>query len=88
LFLALVGLPLGLALGHWVITVTGESGIDLSRYGGGLSSMGYGSVFYPSLPTEQYWSMAIQVMLIIFIAAIVPARRALKLKPATAIRKI
>ncbi|MFT4523236.1 MAG: putative ABC transport system permease protein [Bacteroidia bacterium] len=87
--LSLVGLPIGLLIGYLIIETTGKSGIDITElYGEGISEMGYNSIIYPTLPSEQYWVMAGQVMLIIFIAAIVPARRALKLNPATAIRKI
>lgn len=89
IFLSLVGLPIGLLLGYSLINWTGKIGIDLSSmYDKGFSEMGYSSTIYPSLPTEQYWMLVLEVMFIIFLAAIVPARRALKLNPATAIRKI
>lgn len=88
-FLSLIGLPIGILLAYWLISSTGSVGIDLSSmYGEGFAGMGYSSMVYPSLPGKQYLALSIQVMAIIFIAGIVPARRALKLNPATAIRKI
>lgn len=88
IFLSLVGAPLGLLIGWALVAHFGNVGINLSMYGDGLSQMGFSNMVYTSLPTRQYIILTSEILLITLLSAIIPARRALKLNPATAIRKI
>lgn len=84
--LMLVGAPLGLALGWLTIALSGTYGIDLSLYAEGLASYGFNPVVYPSLEFPKYLNILIQVVIVTVIAALIPARRALRLNPVDAIR--
>ena len=88
IFLSLAGAPIGIGLGWALVAWTNKVGINLSMYGEGLSQMGFSNMVYPSLPTEQYVILTIEILVIVLISSLVPARRSLKLNPATAIRKI
>lgn len=84
--LMLVGAPLGLALGWLSISLSGSYGIDLSLYAEGLASYGFNPVIYPSLEWPKYLNILTQVIVVTVVAALIPARRALRLNPVDAIR--
>ena len=88
IFLGVIGAPIGMLIGWSTVTYFGHVGIDLSMYAEGLSAMGFGNMVYPSLPTKQYLILASEILIITLISSLIPARRSLKLNPATAIRKI
>lgn len=88
LFLALVGGPIGILLSYLTIQYFGKVGIDLSIVGEGMNSFGSDSVIYPILETGSYPEVAVMVIITSLVASIFPARRALKLKPAEAVRAI
>ncbi len=84
--LTLIGGPIGLLISKLSISYFGENGINLgdAAYG----DMGFSNIIYPQLPTQEYVSVTIMVVIMAILAAIYPARKALKLKPVEAIRKI
>ncbi len=88
IFLGLVGAPVGMLLGWALVAYFGHVGINLSMYGEGLSQMGFSNMVYPSLPTRQYINLGIEILIITLVSSLIPARRSLKLNPASAIRKI
>jgi len=88
IFLGLVGAPVGMLLGWALVAYFGHVGINLSMYGEGLSQMGFSNMVYPSLPTRQYLNLGIEILIITLVSSLIPARRSLKLNPASAIRKI
>ena len=64
-----------------------SAGIDLSAmYGEGFAAIGYDVVMYPSITNDFYFGVTILVILTGIVAAISPARTALTLHPADAIR--
>ncbi|MDP4219179.1 MAG: ABC transporter permease [Bacteroidota bacterium] len=86
-FLMLAGTPIGMVLAWATILYFGNHGIDISAFQETLRSFGYSDVIYPKLGLYQYGQVLILVALTAFISALLPARKALKLEPAEAIRK-
>lgn len=88
LMLSLCGGPLGILLGFITIELTQHTGLDLSAYSAGLESYGIETIIYPAVETSFYFGTTALVMIVSLVAAIWPARRALKLNPVEAIRTI
>lgn len=87
-FISLVAAPIGIFLSKLTVNYFGKHGIDLSIVADGLESLGLGSVIYTSLPTELYVNITLMTLLVAVFSSIFPARRALKLDPADAIRSL
>ena len=88
IMLGFAGVPLGLLGAFGLVSWLGKKGINLSAYSDGLSEFGFNPIIYPSLSTAYYFKMAGAVLIVAFLASIIPARQALKLKPVEAIRKL
>ena len=88
IFLALIGAPIGLAIGALNISLYMEKGVDLSNYSEGLEAFGYSSILYPYLEASVYPIVTIAVFITAIIAALYPAYKAIKLKPVEAIHSI
>lgn len=87
-FLTLTGGVIGIAISIGLIMILQNTGIDISSLAEGMEAMGYSAILYPSISVEFYIEV---VMLVIFtgiVSSIYPAIKALKLKPATAIRSL
>jgi putative ABC transport system permease protein len=84
--LSLVGGVVGMILASITIAYFGFAGIDLSAFAAGMSEWGLGSILYPTLPIYFYVSITIMILFTAVFSAIYPAIKAIKLKPATAIR--
>lgn len=86
IYLSLTGGIFGLMLGVVLIQIFQNTGINLSIYSEGFSSVGYDSIVYPSIGIDYYLGTVLLVILTGIIASIYPARKALKLNPAEAVR--
>ncbi len=87
LLLTLAGSPLGVILTWITVSQLRRSGIDLSAIAGNLmKGFGYGSVIYPELPVEQVIRILQIVIITALIASVFPAWKALRLRPAEAVR--
>jgi len=86
-FITFGGAMGGVLLGHITIRAIQNTGLNLAVVGGdSLDYMGFPSVIYPHLDTSFFYTLTIMVIITVFLAAIFPALRALRLKPAEAVR--
>ncbi len=85
-YLSLLSGPLGILFSYSTIEYFKKVGIDLSIIGEGLRSLAVGHVIYPALDNEFYLNIAFIVVLTAILSALYPAWKALRLKPAEAVR--
>jgi len=85
--LAIVGGALGILVSVVFTWYYGKEGIDISMVAKGFASLGYSSVMHPVLELSDYMEVIAMVMLTGIVASIFPTVRALKMKPAEAIRE-
>lgn len=85
-FLSLTGGLAGLLVSGVIVHILSKTGIDLSMWAEGLEAIGYASVIYPFLTIDNYITITLLVIFTGMVASIWPARRALKLNPAEALR--
>ncbi len=86
IFLSLTGAAVGIALSVGTISWFGHTGINLSFIAEGINAFGYASIVYPSLGADFYLALSVMVVIIALIAGLFPARHAIRLKPAEALR--
>lgn len=86
ILLSFTGGLIGILIGFTIIQILSKSGIDLSILESGLAAYGISSFLYPKLPFHMYLTFGIMLTITSIIAAITPALKATKLKPAEAIR--
>ena len=86
IFLSLTGAMIGVLVSIATISWFGQNGINLSIIAEGFNALGYSSMVYPTLGFDFYIELAIMVIVIAIIAGLFPARRAVRLKPAEAVR--
>jgi ABC-type lipoprotein release transport system permease subunit len=86
LFLTLVGAVVGVTISVTTIQLTGQNGIDFTAWAEGFESWGYSALIYPMLKLPFYIGMTFLVIATGVVSSIFPARKALKLNPAEAIR--
>ncbi|MCX8056298.1 MAG: FtsX-like permease family protein [Ignavibacteria bacterium] len=77
---------LGTFFGFLTIQLLAKNGIDLSIFEEGMAAYGMAAILYPQLPFHMYLSLFAMMLVTALIAAISPAIKAVRLKPAEAIR--
>lgn len=85
--LVMAGCPGGILIALAAISITSRTGISFEKFTEVYSSFGYSNVIFPELTLRQF---TLSMMLVVFtaiIASLFPAWRALRLKPAEAMRK-
>jgi ABC-type lipoprotein release transport system permease subunit len=88
IYLTLAGAPIGILAGWLACGYYYKNGLDVSGMGKELmSSFGYSTLIYPEFPADKF----VGVLLIVFATAIIsclfPATKALRLRPADALRR-
>jgi ABC-type lipoprotein release transport system permease subunit len=86
IFLTIIGGIIGIALSVALIAVFHRHGIDLSAFSKGLGAFGFDPRIYPFIKRELYINLSIMILCTGVLSAVMPARKALKLKPVEAIR--
>jgi ABC-type lipoprotein release transport system permease subunit len=87
-YLTLFGGLIGLLTGLAVIAFFQENGLQLSGFDDALAAYGYDSVIFPAINGQNILLVAGLVFTIALLSSITPALRAIRLKPAEAVRKI
>ncbi len=85
LFLSITGSVVGVLLGALSVVWTARSGIKLSWFSEGLSLYGISSMLYPVVHSPVYWMLGVMVIIAACAAAVYPALKAIRLRPASAI---
>jgi putative ABC transport system permease protein len=88
IMIALVGGPIGLLIGFLTIQYFYHNGLDLSMYSEALEQYGMDRILYMRLEFYYYIIIVAGIITTAIIAAIYPAIKAVKLKPADALHKI
>jgi ABC-type antimicrobial peptide transport system permease subunit len=86
IMLSLVGGIIGMILAAISITWVGNVGIDLSAFTKGFTAWSLSPMLHPVLPVSFYISITIMIFITAILSAVYPAIKAIKLKPAQAIR--
>lgn len=86
IFLSITGGAIGLLFSWIAIAFANSYGIDLSNVAQGLNALGYSSIVHPVLELKYYILIALLVIVTAILSSIFPARKALKLNPAEAVR--
>ncbi|MBS4035120.1 MAG: ABC transporter permease [Ignavibacterium sp.] len=84
--LSFFGGVVGIILASITVAYFGIAGIDLSAFAAGLSEFGMDAILYPILPLYFYMSITVMILFTAIFSAVYPAIKAIRLKPATAIR--
>ncbi len=86
-FLSLVGAAAGLVITWLLILYTGKTGLDMSAlYGEGFEVMGFSAKIFPKLEFGSIVEISVMIILTGILASIYPARKAMKMNPAEALR--
>ena len=86
-FLVLAATPLGLLIAWGSITYFGHRGIDLTQYAEMGSSFGFDLVVRPAITSGHVLNIMIMVVVTALLSSAYPARKALRINAAEAIRK-
>jgi len=84
--LSLTGGVIGMLVSGVIVNILGKLGINFGMWAEGLEAIGYSAIIYPVVTFENYLVITGLVIFTGMIASIWPARRALKLNPAEALR--
>ena len=88
LFLTLSGAPLGILLAWLIVVFYNRHGIDISGLGDqAMTSFGFSNIIFPQFPWEKMVSEMLIVTGAAFLASLIPALKAVRLRPVEALQK-
>jgi ABC-type lipoprotein release transport system permease subunit len=85
-FLTMIGGVIGMILSAALVGFLHQHGIDLSSVSKGLGAYGFDSKIFPFIKKDLYFNLSLMIICTGILSAIMPARKALRLKPVEAIR--
>lgn len=88
ILISIAGAPIGMLFGYLTLAYFGVKGIDFSEYADSLAEYGMDTIYYLDLAGWNYGFIALAVVITSLIGALFPARRATKLQPVEALRKL
>jgi ABC-type lipoprotein release transport system permease subunit len=86
-FLVLAGAPAGLLAAIGTVEWLHRTGIPFERFKDVFSNFGYAHIVYPTLEPRHYITVSIMVVITALLASLLPAYRAMRIRPVQAIRK-
>jgi ABC-type lipoprotein release transport system permease subunit len=86
IFLTIVGAAAGMIAGWGIVRSLEQTGIHFSSWGEGFEAIGFAATVYPVITPSFFVFITVMVILTAIISSVWPARKALKLDPAEAIR--
>ena len=86
ILLSMTGGIIGMALSYLAILYFSKYGINLSSSTKGFEAIGFDPMIYPYIKFSSFVSLTIMVILTGIISSVYPAKKALKLNPAEAVR--
>ena len=86
ILLTLTGGVIGILFSGILILFFNKHGLDLSSVGKGMESLGYEAMIYPVISVKFYSNLILMMIATGILASVYPARKALKLNPAEAVR--
>jgi len=88
IFLTIAGTPIGLLAAYLVTSYFQKQGLDLSGMGKDMmASFGFETTIYPSFPWEKLVTVLVMVIGTSLLSSLLPAWRALRLRPVEALRR-
>lgn len=88
IMLTLIGMPIGLLIGHLTVVYFRRVGIDLSAFSTSMQQYGLSEQLFFDLDPVVYVQVPVGIMITAVLASIYPAWKAIRLRPVEAIRKI
>ena len=88
LLIALIATPIGLWLSYISIRYFGKHGLEFISVSKGMEYFGIGARIFTKLDAGFYWTIMLMTLIITFLSALVPARKALKNNPIDSIREV
>ncbi len=86
-FLSFVGAIAGMVVSALSLQLFMKTGLDLSIVGEGMNAYGIDTVIYPKAAFDFYLTVGMMVFVTALLSSVFPARYALKLQPADAVRQ-
>lgn len=86
IFMSVTGAIFGILITIITISLTSASGINFASWSEGFEAMGYSALVFPVIETGFYFLLGIMVIIAAMLASVWPARKALALQPAEAVR--
>jgi len=86
IFLTMIGGIIGMIISAGLVGFFHQHGVDLSSVSKGLGAYGFDTKIFPFITKELYFNLSLMIICTGILSAIMPARKALRLKPVEAIR--